>query len=282
MTEPTQPKPATEVKPRYVLGSDAAEIARLDAQAAAIAPATALLLRAAGIAPGMGVLDLGTGLGHVSLQVAELVGSGGSVLAIDQDEALLEVAEQRRLMAGAENVHFLKADVRTFQAAAPLDAVVGRLILFHLPDAVEVLRHHTGALKPGGLMVAVDFDGGSVRAEPAVQLVTTVGGWVMEAFRHAGANPVIGSRLALLLREAGLADVVSFGVQAYVGPDDPRGPALLGGLVRSLARQILVADIATEADLGLDTLQQRLAQELAAANSVLLPPTVVGAWGRHG
>ena len=50
----------------------------------------------------MRVLDLGTGLGHVSLQVAELVGPGGPVLGIDQDEALLEVAEQRRLMAGAE------------------------------------------------------------------------------------------------------------------------------------------------------------------------------------
>ena len=104
----------------------------------------------------------------------------------------------------------------------------------------------------------------------------------MEAFRHAGANPVIGSRRALLLREAGLKDVMSFGVQAYLGPDDPRRPALHGGLVRSFARQILAADIATEADLGLDTLQQRLAKELAAANSVLLPPTVVGAWGRHG
>lgn len=71
MTEPTQPMPATEVKSRYVLGSDEAEIARLDAQAAAIAPATALPLRADGIAPEMRVLDLGTGLGHVSLQVAE-------------------------------------------------------------------------------------------------------------------------------------------------------------------------------------------------------------------
>jgi 2-polyprenyl-3-methyl-5-hydroxy-6-metoxy-1,4-benzoquinol methylase len=145
---------------KYVLGSDKAEIARLDAQAASIAPATALLLRAAGIAAGMRVLDLGSGLGHVALQVARLVEPGGSVLGIDQDQALLEVAEQRRLAAGADNVHFRRADVRRFQAAAPLDAVVGRLILFHLPDAVEVLRHHIDAVEPGGLVVAVDFDVG--------------------------------------------------------------------------------------------------------------------------
>jgi SAM-dependent methyltransferase len=245
--------------PKYVLGSDQAELARLDAQAESIGPATAVLLRAAGIAAGMSILDLGSGLGHVALQVARLVGPGGSVLGIDQDQALLEVAEQRRLAAGADNVHFRHADVRGFQAAAPLDAVVGRLILFHLPDAVDVLRHHIDAVEPGGLVVAVDFDVGAARAEPAVSLVTTVGGWVLEAFRSAGANPTIGSQLALLLSEAGLVDVASFGVQAYLGPDDPYGPALLAGVVRSLAPQIITAGIATEAELGLETLQQRIA-----------------------
>jgi hypothetical protein len=45
---------------QYALESSAAEIARLDAQAVSIAPATALLLRAAGITPGTRVLDLGT------------------------------------------------------------------------------------------------------------------------------------------------------------------------------------------------------------------------------
>ena len=51
----------------YVLGSDDAEIARLDGQAASIAGATDALLRAAGIGGSMRVLDLGTGLGHVAL-----------------------------------------------------------------------------------------------------------------------------------------------------------------------------------------------------------------------
>jgi hypothetical protein len=54
---------------RYVLGSDDAEIARLDHQAAAIAGATAAILPAAGIGPGMRVLDLGTGLGHIDYDI---------------------------------------------------------------------------------------------------------------------------------------------------------------------------------------------------------------------
>jgi protein-L-isoaspartate O-methyltransferase len=270
---------ATE-QPRYVLGSDEAEIARLDAQAGMSAPATRLLLRAGGrISPGMRVLDLGTGLGHVAFEVANLVGQQGTVVGIDQTTRLLEIAEHRRLAAGINNVTFVEADVRTFHDDEPFDAIVGRLILFHLPDAIDVLVHHLTALRPGGVVLAIDFDGGSIRAEPPVQLVTTIRDWVEEAFRSAGANPVIGARLALLLRRAGAVDVTSFGVQTYLAPDDPTGPGWVAGLVRSLAPRIIGAAIASEADLDMDTLPQRLAQDLARSDAVLLPPTLVGAWG---
>ena len=268
-------------QPPYVLGSDEAEIARLDAQAAMSAPATRQLLAAGGIERGMRVLDLGTGLGHVAFDIAELVGQRGAVVGIDQSARLLEIAEQRRLAANLDNITFAEADVRTFRDAAPFDAVVGRLILFHLPDAGEVLAHHLSAVRPGGLLLAIDFDGGSVRAEPPVQLVTTIRDWVDEAFQLAGANPTVGARLALLLRRAGAVDVTGFGIQSYLGPDDPKGPLWAAGLVGSLAPRIIGAGIAAEGDLDLDTLQQRVAQALAAGDAVFLPPTLVGAWGRR-
>jgi ubiquinone/menaquinone biosynthesis C-methylase UbiE len=267
-------------QPLYVLGSGEAEIARLDAQAAMSAPATRLLLAASGrISPGMRVLDLGTGLGHVAFDVASLVGPRGSVVGIDQSTRLLEIAEHRRVAAGIDNVAFVQADVRTFHDDEPFDAIVGRLIFFHLPDAIDVLSHHLAALRPGGFVLTIDFDGGSIRAEPPVPLVTTIRDWVEEAFRSAGANPVIGARLALLLRRAGAVDVTTFGVQTYLAPDDPTGPGWIAGLVRSLAPRIIGAAIATEADLAVDTLQQRLAQALAGSDAILLPPTLVGAWG---
>lgn len=268
-------------QPVYVLGSDDAEIARLDAQAAMSAPATRQLLAAGGIERGMRVLDLGTGLGHVAFDIAELVGPRGAVLAIDQSTRLLEIAEHRRLAAGLGSITFAEADVRTFRDVAPFDAVVGRLILFHLSDAGEVLAHHLSALRPGGLLLAIDFDGGSMRAEPPVQLVTTLRDWVEKAFRMAGANPMVGARLALLLRRAGGVDVTSFGIQSYLGPDDPHGPLWAAGLVGSLAPRIIGAGIAAEADLDLDTLEQRVAHALAERDAVFLPPTLVGAWGRR-
>ncbi len=267
--------------PRYVLGAGEAEIARLDGQAATIARATGILLRAGGIAPGMRVLDLGSGLGHVAFQVAELVGPEGSVIGIDQAVPLLELAEHRRRAAGIENVRFLEADVRSYRPEGHFDAVVGRLILFHLPDAVDVLRHHAEALRPGGLALAIDYDIGTSRTEPELPLARTAVGWIEAAFRTAGAAPRVGARLGPILREAGLVDVETFGVQAYLAPDDPVGPAFVAGVVRSLSDAIVAGRIATEEELGLATLEQRVADELRAADAVLLAPGVVGAWGRR-
>jgi SAM-dependent methyltransferase len=267
--------------PEYVLGSDPAEIARLDAQAAAIAPATDVLLRAAGLRSGMRVLDLGTGLGHVAFQVAALVGSSGAVVGVDQAAAMLEVAEGRRAETGLHNMRFVRGDVRSFRDEKPFDAIVERLVLFHLPDAVDVVRHHLEGLRPGGTFVAVDFDIGASRSEPAIELVTTALGWIEDAFRSAGANPRIGAQLGPLLRAAGLDEVTTLGVQAYAPSDAPTGPRLLAGTVRTLAPQLVAAGLATEAELGLDTLEQRIAEAVVQAEAVVILPTVAGAWGRR-
>ncbi len=264
--------------PAYVLGSDDAEVARLDAQAASIAPATALLLRAGGIGPGMRVLDLGTGLGHVALAVAELVGPGGAVVGVDLSAPLLEHAERRRSAAGVEHLRFVEADARTYRSAEPFDAVVARLLLFHLPDAVDVVRHHAEGLRPGGRFVALDFDLGGVRAEPPVALLDRALGWVEAAFRAAGADPRIGTRLQRILAEAGLADADSLGLQRYYAPYDPTAPRLLTSVVRTLAPAIVAAGIATEDEIGIDTLEQRLTRDAVAMDATLTLPTVVGAW----
>ena len=239
-----------------------------------------MLLRAAGIAPGMRVLDLGTGIGHVATLVADLVGPQGSVVGIDSDPRLLGVAAERA--SARAQLRFVEGDVRSWRDTEPFDAIVGRLILFHLADPVSVLRHHAAALRPGGLLLALDFDLGACRTEPALPLATEALGWVQGGFRSAGANPIIGTRLALLLAEAGLSNVQGFGIQGYIAPGDPAGPALLSGVVRTLAQQIVATGLATPEQIGIDTLEARLTQAMQESQSVLMPPTLAGAWGRRG
>jgi ubiquinone/menaquinone biosynthesis C-methylase UbiE len=262
-----------------VLGHDPAELVRLDQQAAIIDRPTRLLLHAAGIGTGWRVLDLGTGLGHVARIAGEIVGPTGAVIGIDPSAHALAVARERAEEAGVRHVSFEEGDVSTWSARQPFDAIVGRLVLFHLGDPVAAVRQQAKNLRNGGQFVAVDFDLGSCRAEPQVRMAGEILRWVEQAFTAAGASPRIGARLGMILRQAGLEQVATFGVQAYLSPQDKGGPALLAGVVRAVAPVIVARGIATMDQLGLDTLEGRIAQELQRADAVLLPPTVVGAWG---
>ena len=263
----------------YSLGSSDLEIARLDAQAEFLREPTRVLLEASGIDPGMRVLDLGTGLGHVAAAVAELVGPHGEVVGLDMDPRMLEVARART--EDLPNVRFVEGDVASWRADDSFDVVVGRLILFHVPDPVGVLRHHQQAIRSGGRVVMIDYDIGGLRAEPGDPLTARMAALIMAAFRAAGAHPTIGSRLKRILAEAGVQDVGGFAIAEYLANDDPVGPAMLSGVVRSLAPVMVAHGLATEAELDLDTLATRAAESLQSTDSVLVPPVVAGAWGRH-
>lgn len=95
----------------YVLGRSTAETERLQLQASVLAPHSAHLLRLAGIASGMRVLDIGCGAGDVSLLLAELVGPHGAVIGVDLDPAMLELARARTARAGLDNVSYVEADL---------------------------------------------------------------------------------------------------------------------------------------------------------------------------
>ena len=263
----------------YVLGNQAEELQRLDRQAQMIERPTRLLLQAAGLTKGMRVLDLGTGLGHVARLAGELVGPTGSVMGLDQSRDVLAVARDRTERTGMKHVDFVDGDVTTWRSAEPFDAVVGRLLLFHVADPAAVARHHMANLRRGGLFVAIDFDLGGARAEPPTALTDDGLRWVEAAFRAAGAWPRIGARLGVILDEAGFTGVSTFGVQAYFPPSDPSGVAMFAAVTRSLAPAIIRHGIATAEQLEVATLEQRLGEAVRQTGSVILTPTVVGAWG---
>jgi len=252
---------------------------RLDQQAAVIERPTRMILQAAGLAAGMRVLDLGCGLGHVSALAGQVVGPTGSVLGLDQSPDALAAARDRAERAGTTNVHFIEGDATAWRSSEPFDAILGRLLLFHLTDPAAVVRHHLSNLRPGGMFVAIDFDLGGSRTEPRVALADEVLRWVEAAFRAAGASPRIGARLGLLLADGGCERVSTFGIQAYLAPLERSGPALLAGVARSLAPAIIHHGIATAEQLDIATLEHRLAQAQRENHASLLPPTVVGAWG---
>src|SRR4051794_33384970 len=102
----------------YALGHSEHERKRLQLQASMLAPHTMRFFVEAGIAEGMRVLDLGCGVGDVSLLLGHLIGPEGVVRGVDLDAASLAVAGARAAQHQLLNVMFTQGDiseVRTVQ-----------------------------------------------------------------------------------------------------------------------------------------------------------------------
>src|ERR1700756_3877628 len=118
----------------YVMGHDDREKRRLALQGSVINPFSEQLLRRAGISAGMRVLDMGRGIGDLSMVAARLVGRHGRVRGVDVNESALATAAGRCREQGLRNAAFVRADVQTYHVEGRLDAVIGRHILIHTPD----------------------------------------------------------------------------------------------------------------------------------------------------
>lgn len=79
----------------YILGNTSEAIQRLLKQGQLFNPFTRRLLVDAGLQAGMQVLDVGCGPGDVSLIAAELVGEEGSVIGVDTNASMLNIAQAR-------------------------------------------------------------------------------------------------------------------------------------------------------------------------------------------
>ena len=254
----------------YQLGSDAAELERLDLQGRVLAPATRAILQTAGVRRDMRVLDLGSGAGDVAFVAAELAGPGGEVVGIDQSPDSVAKATARAAERGLSNVRFVAGDIHDRAPDGPFDAIIGRLVLMYVPDPAAVLRTQASVLRPGGVVAPIEFDLLSARSLPS---------WLREAFTRAGVDPALGPGLWAVLQAAGLQPSGMIGVQPHFGPEDPDGAAILAGIVRAVLPLIERTGVATAAQVGADTLQQRLSDELAASPAVFAHPMLISAWG---
>lgn len=264
----------------YLLGHEEKELRRLEHQAQMLRPATRAVLRQAGIEPGMRVLDLGTGAGDVAFEVADMVGPSGSVLGIDQSTSALRWAARRLETRDASNVTFLHDDLHTVAIAESFDAVVGRLVLLYTPDPAQVLRRYAALVRPGGVVVAMEYEMRAAGSIPPIPLSDQIVGWITEAFRRSNLDGSLGARLGPILRAAGLADPTVLGLQTYFAPEDPAGARLAAATVRTLLPVIERTGVATAEEVDIDTLEARCAASLEERCAIFKPPVLVGAWAR--
>lgn len=262
----------------YPFADRSNEHQRLIAQGSVFDPLTRRLFGEAGMAPGMRVLDLGSGAGNVTRVAAELIAPCGRVVGVDADAAAVELA---RAATELPNVDYCVADVATLDGVeGTFDAVVGRLVLMYVPDPVAAMRRIAERVRPGGLICLHEADleypttGG-----PATPLWAQVQGWFVDALRKAGIRTRLGPALFTTFREAGLP-APRLLVEAYA-EGGPIAPAWAWANVFSSAVPLMEKyGVATRAEVDPETLADRLLSEAVAVDACIFGPPMIGAWTR--
>jgi SAM-dependent methyltransferase len=122
----------------------------------ALWPDPAQVLAKVGITPRMEVIDLCSGDGWFTLQIAKVA---RRVLAIDIDRSLLEVARHRLAESGMTNCDLVEGDAYDVARLAPrpVDFVLLANAFHGVPDRPRLSRAVREALKPGGLFAIINW-----------------------------------------------------------------------------------------------------------------------------
>jgi len=263
----------------YVLGHTDGEHLRLVRQALLLAPFTERLFRDAGIGSGMRVLDIGCGMGDVSMLAARLAGPSGRVVGVDRDATVLAKARARAESAGFENVTFLQSDVGKLPRDEPFDAAVGRFIVMFLPNPVAVLKALVSLVRPGGVLAFQEASWKNQLQQTAhLPLRSAASLLVHDTLQRSGART---NNELFLYRDFQAAGLPRPKLRnELLLADDPETRSWLPDVARLLWSKAAEYGLIGEHIGALDTLSQRLDDELDAANSFAPCLGLVSAYAR--
>lgn len=235
------------------------------------------LLMDAGIKKGSCVLDVGCGSGDVTLLAAEMVGDIGEVIGFDTNEAALGIAQNSADQRHIFNVKFIKAEIGKIQSEiGQFDTIVGRRVLMYQPDAVYSIKSLLPYLKPNGVVVFQESDSmGSVK-NADLPLHTQAQAWIWNTVKQEGGNIYMGSNLYSVFKQAGLAITQ---VRADAVLQTPETGSDLAWVVKMMMPRIIQSGTASQEEIGIDSLEDRLNRELKNANTVFVRDMAFGIWG---
>ncbi len=181
----------------YVLGTADVEAARLRLQHDVWRPYVHELWRRAGLTSGSRVADVGAGPGAATLDLADVVGTRGRVIAIERSARFVEALRSRAL----PNVEVVQADLMTDPIdAAGLDAAWCRWVACFVPSPATLVRRIAGLLRPGGVFISHEYvDYATWRLLPPRPEIEAFVAEVMASWRADGGEPDIARSLPALL-----------------------------------------------------------------------------------
>lgn len=189
----------------YVLGTHDEELARLGVQHQVWRDRMLELCREAGFGPGLRIVDLGCGPGFATLDLAEIVGPTGSVIAVDQSLRFLAALRAAASERSLRNIETRQVNLDNWELpASDVDGVWCRWVSAFVASPEELVGKVRHALKPGGVFAVQEYlHYATWRLSPRSPEFEEFVRLVIETWRASGGEPDIGLDLPRLLERHG-------------------------------------------------------------------------------
>lgn len=185
-------------------------------QILAFHPALEPLIRPLDLKPGSRVLDVGSGPGHTTIELARRAGPNGRVAGVDINADFIAAASKRASDDGLK-IEFVHAEFPPLPFPdKSFDRVFCKNVLEYVDSAAATVTEMARVAAGGGVVVAIDSDWDMLALDlpaPARERGERV---IAAAKSVALKEPKIGRMLLNLFREAGLSDVR---VEVFAGAD---------------------------------------------------------------
>lgn len=193
------------MKEDYVLGTHDEELERLGLQHRVWRRRALDAWLDAGFTAGQMLLDIGCGPGYASLDLAEIAGADGRVIALDRSTRFLSALRAAAAQRGHANITTRQIDLDGGTLSD--DAVDGawvRWVFSFVTKPRDLLRRARAAMKPGAPLVIHEyFDYRTWRFSPPSDAFDVFVSAVMRSWRADGGEPDIGLDLLRWLPEEG-------------------------------------------------------------------------------
>lgn len=161
------------------------------------------------VQPGQDLLDVGSGPGTITADLADLV-APGRVTAVEMTADALDLTRAEIERRGCANVDHVVGDIHQLDFPTDsFDVVHAHQVLQHVADPVQALRELIRVCRPGGVVGVRDSDYSGFTWYPALPGLDLWRGLYCEAARANGGEPDAGRHLLSWAHAAGATDVVA-------------------------------------------------------------------------
>src|SRR5207253_2954277 len=189
----------------YVLGTHTEELARLGLQHRVWRPVVLDCWQRAGITTGKRILDLGAGPGYAALDLAEIVGPSGEVVALERSDKFVAAMRESFRRRGLSNAKIYELDLMTGDLPkGNYDFSWCRWVLSFVSDQALLIKKLGDVMPKGGISIFHEYAHyGTWRFLPPIPSQEKFRGHVIATWRESGGEPDGAADLPVLLSQNG-------------------------------------------------------------------------------